>query len=250
MGMAEDRIVSHDCRDFSTQDYQTGEEICVRCGVVVRDGDGRDNYVSDAEGHSMNGLDHYSGDPLLHSQTENADFVSFGNMGLMYRLNNGRERDYLGKKIKAAGFNDSYRSGCIAGGKGMKVVTDALTGERKVKFDMYDQGILRLVKEAANIELSRFTLSLADRAAIELQLKKVISGLIFTDIIGQFAWRAATLNAGVLKPAEAAVMQEELYKVMDAIRLTIISRCNPELKKSLKEEAASKHKPELVRATS
>src|SRR3990172_7187147 len=98
----------HSCENCSVPDFVTGEQVCIRCGVVTREPDNREIYVNNWEGRRMNGDDHHSGNGLLNSETENMDFVSMHSPGLAYRLTNKRGKDFEGKRIKTT-LNDAYR---------------------------------------------------------------------------------------------------------------------------------------------
>ena len=167
----------HDCSIFATTDYETGEQICIKCGMVIQEPDNRDIYVPDLEARRMNAEDHYSGNDLLNSQTENMDYISRSNMGLAYKLNKG-SKDFQGKKVKTT-LNFAYQAGNIAGGKAMVLREDPLTGESVLKFDGYDKPMLRMVKERAMSELSRYGLSTVEMTIIAKECKKIVSTLFF-----------------------------------------------------------------------
>jgi hypothetical protein len=163
------------------------------------------------------------------------DFVSKKNQGLAYKYNRGG-RDFQGKKVKTT-LNDSYRSGCIAGGKEMIVKQDPLTGESTLKFCLYDKPILRMVKERANSELARYGLDTVELTIVAKQCKTIVSRLFFSDML-DYAWMAAALNADVLKPKDAVALEREMYKLMDPIRIKLLSRCDSSVAKQLQEPQA------------
>lgn len=228
----------HDCEQNSTEDFETKELICLRCGMVIQEPDNREIYVPDMEARVMGATDHYSGNGLLNSETENMDYVNKGNRGLAYKINRG-SKDVAGKRVKTT-LNDAYRSGCIAGGKEMVLREDPLTKELSLKFNMYDKPMLRMIKERAMSELSRYGLSTIETTIIAKECKGIVSRLFFSELI-DYAWMAATLNAGVLKEKDAIALEQAMYRLMDPIRIKLLSRCD----KNLAVELA---KPEAIEA--
>ncbi len=227
----------HDCEQNCVEDFETGELVCIRCGMVVREPDNRDNYTQLDEGRMMNAMDHYVGNSLLNSATENMDYVSRKNKGLAYKINRGG-KDFQGKKVRTT-LNDPYKSGNIAGGKGVVMKEDPLTHEVSFKFNAYEKPMLTLIKERANSELARYGLSTPDLAIVEQECKRIVSRLFFAEM-REYGWIAATLNAGVLKEKDRIALQQ-LYKLMEPIRIKVLSRCNPALEAELKKpETAEK----------
>jgi hypothetical protein len=222
----------HECERFAVEDFDTRGLLCLKCGIVIREPNNPEIYVLDYEARIMNSEDHYSGNGLLNSETENMDYVSRKNQGLAYKINRGG-RDFEGKRVKTT-LNDSYRSGCIAGGKEMILKQDPLTGETTLKFYMYDKPMLRMVKERAYSELARYGLSTVDSTIVAKHCKIIVSKLFFSELL-EFAWMAAVLNAGVLKQKDAAVIEKEMYALMHPIRLKLLSRCDKALAKQLLE---------------
>jgi hypothetical protein len=222
----------HDCGFYSTADFETGEQVCIKCGMVTQEADNREIHVPFLEGRMMNAQDHYAGNALLNSETENMDYVSIKNTGLAYKINKGG-RDFQGKRVKTT-LNDAYRSGCIAGGKEMIVKEDPITREGSLKFDMYDKPFLRMVKERANSELARYGLNTVEMTIVAKECKNLVSRLVFSDIL-EYTWRAAALNAGVLKQKDALALERSMYDLMEPIRIKLLSHCD----KALAEELAN-----------
>jgi len=223
----------HDCKRYSTEDFETKELVCLVCGMVMQEPDNHEIYVPDLEARMMS-RDHYAGNGLLNSQTENMDFVSRSNMGLAYKINRG-SKDFQGHKVKTT-LNDAYRSGCIAGGKEMVLKEDPITKELSLKFDMYEKPMLRMVKERAMKELTRYGLSTVDLTIIAKECKNIVSKLFFSELL-EYAYLAAALNADVLKPKDALALEQRMYGLMDPIRIKLLSRCDKNQAVSLQRPA-------------
>lgn len=221
----------HDCKRYSVEDFETKELVCMVCGIVVQEPDNRGIYVPDIEARMMGSRDHYVGNGLLNSETENMDFVSRSNMGLAYKINKGG-RDFQGHRVKTT-LNDAYRSGCIAGGKELVLRKDSITGEISLKFDMYDKPMLRMVKERASSELAKYNLSTVELTIISRECKSIVSKLFFSEML-EFAWMAAVLNAKLLKERDARAIEQALYEIIEPIRVKLLSRCDKALAVEMK----------------
>ncbi|AFU58644.1 hypothetical protein Ngar_c17110 [Candidatus Nitrososphaera gargensis Ga9.2] len=224
----------HDCSVFSATDFETGEQVCIKCGMVTQEADNRDIYVSDLEGRMMNATSSYAGNGLLNSETENMDYVSKKNPGLAYKINRGG-KDFQGRRVKTS-LNDAYRSGCIAGGKEMIVKQDPLTGEVSLKFNGYDKPMLRMVKERAMSELSRYNLDTVEMTIVAKECKRIVSQLFFGPML-EYAWMAAAINAGVLKKRDALAIEKAMYDLMEPIRVLLLSHGDKTLAAELTKPA-------------
>lgn len=229
----------HSCEDNSVEVHDTKEFVCIKCGAVTKEPSNFDIYVEDCEARAMGAQDHYAGNALLNSETENMDFVNHSNQGLAYKLNRAKATGCEGRA--ATGLNDPYLSGCIAGGKAVVLKEDPITHEVSLKFDMYDKPMLRMIKERAMSELGRYNLNTIDMTIVAKECKRIVSRLFFSELM-DYAWMAAVLNADVLKEKDALAIEQNMYELLDPIRVKLLSRCSTELVPELKKD------PEPIKA--
>lgn len=234
----------HDCERYSTRDFATGELVCLRCGVVVEEPENMEIYIPDCEARTMSNQDHYAGNALLNSETENPDYVSPKNTGLAYKINGGG-RDYQKKKVKSR-LNFAYQAGNIVG-KAMVMREDPLTKEASLKFSGYDKAMLQMVKERAVSELSRYNLSTVEMTIIARECKRIVSRLFFSEML-DYAWMAAVLNADVLKEKDALAVERIMYDLIEPIRIKLLSRCNRALAAELVKPKPIEVKPKPIEA--
>jgi hypothetical protein len=226
---------NHLCEDFSVQAHDKPETVCIKCGRVLESI--CDTEVSDDEGQMMNGHDHYSGNTLLNSQTQQAGYVNFDNPGVAFALSGTKARDYTGKRIRRQ-LRDGYKAGNVVD-KGMVMREDRLTGESELKFSWYETPYIQLLKQKADQELSRFGLTSVDMSIIAIFLKQMCSRLAGGPIV-EFCWMAAALNSGVLKADQAAEIEKRMYDTIGEIRYKLLARCDPALVKKIREEEKPK----------
>lgn len=227
------------------QDFESGEFICQneKCGAVNQQAT---EYAMQeqslmADGKKATAESHNAGNALLNSITPQAGYVSKRNPGLAMALCNTANKDAFGKGTKRQLVN-GYLSGLFAD-KDWHTEIDPMTNKKEFKFSRYDSSLLKLASEVAEQLCTELHLDTVQKSHIRAKIKKMVSNLAMSELIPWMVYSALKEYQHWLTPDMIAEIDEEINYRTNNMRIKIVTRCNKDLMKQLKEQEKHQSQP-------
>jgi hypothetical protein len=216
---------NHACEDFTVKTAE-GEMVCIKCGRVDEHATSIEALYTKSESEDKaTSLDHNAGNGLLDSETLQSKYVSMRNKGLAFLLNDTRQKDAQGHKVKPQ-LRDPYKAGLLADPTvGYHVEEDILTGESRLKFSKYDAPLIPSIKMRALQRCISYELDTVEQTLISQEIKRLYSQLVMSSVV-DYIVVASLLRYQYLLPASAKLsLEKEMADIIEKIRIKLVSGC-------------------------